>query len=358
MSGTRLPFRDRWIVELRLGTLDAYLALLLVRLPRLRRLSLGPVFFTESELTGLVLRSGLDGHRSGWLGVDVGGCLRELRTVLLIRSGQYHLARTNRNTESILPFFYLPSLEEIVVSMDNPLAPALPWPIVQRPVAASLISLEISGGIRESHLGQLLAVMPCLRILRWTWRFDPDHEDQYNNPVVDLDQLIPALLHVRETLTELTILAESYEPYFSHYPPPLRVQGSMIPLAGFHRLTKLFIPLDFFTGFSLPAREPVGRCLPYNLEEVTLADDLYIDSDRNERWDEAGHTGTIVTWLADMESLTPQLRKLCLVLQACDGEISLDDLKVKVKIQNLARLAGVEVTTLHVHEIGEMRLDP
>ena len=64
VSGTSLPFRDKWIVELRQGTLDAYLALLLLQLPRLRRLSLGPVLFTESELIGLVLRSTLDGLRS------------------------------------------------------------------------------------------------------------------------------------------------------------------------------------------------------------------------------------------------------------------------------------------------------
>ena len=314
VSGTSLPFRDKWIVELRQGTLDAYLALLLLQLPRLRRLSLGPVFFTESELMGLVLRSILDGPRSDWLGVDVSRCLHELRTVSLIRGRWYYEVRTNRNTESTLPFFYLPSLEEMIVSIDNPLAPALPWPTIQLPAAASLISLSISGAMRESHLGQLLAVTPCLRFLRWTWRFIPDHEDQYNNPLIDLDQLIPALAHVRETLTELTILAECFDADFGPYPPLLRVQGSMRPLAGFDRLTKLFIPLVFFTGFSLPAREQVGRCLPYNLEELTLADDLYIDSDFNERWDKAGHTGIIVTWLEDMESLTPRLRKLCLVL--------------------------------------------
>jgi hypothetical protein len=102
----------------------------------------------------------------------------------------------------------------------------------------------------------------------------------------------------------------------------------------------------------------VGRCLPYNLEELTLTDDLYIDSDFNERWDEAGHTGTIVTWLEDMESLTPRLRKLCLVLQACDGEISREDLEVRVKIRKLAERAGIDVTTLHEHAIGELSLDP
>ncbi len=357
VAGTRLPYRDRWIVELRQGTLDAYIALLLLRLPRLQLLHLGPVFFMESELIGLVLRSILHSPRSDWVEVDVITCLRELRTVSLIRGGTYYRVRTNRNTESTLPFFYLPSLKEMVVLIDNPLAPALPWPALpwpaaQPPLATSLVSLSIGGTMRESHLGQLLAATPCLCFLRWTWCFIPDYEDQYNNPVIDLDQLMPALAHVKETLTELAIAGVPLLANFGPMPPALRVQGSTRALAGFDRLTKLLMPLVFFTGFSLPAREQLGECLPRNLEELTLTDDMYIDVDVNEMWDEAGHTDTIVAWLEDVESSTPRLRKLCLVLQACDNEISFEDLDVRIEIRKLARRAGIDVTTLHGHAMG------
>jgi len=361
VAGTRLPYRDRWIVELRQGTLDAYIALLLLRLPRLQRLHLGPVFFMESELIGLVLRSILHGPRSDWLEVDVSTSLRELRTVSLIRGGSYYMVRTNRNTESTLPFFYLPSLEEMIVSIDNPLAPALPWPTAQPPLATSLVSLSVGGTMRESHLGQLLAATPCLRSLRWTWCFIPDYDDQYNNPVIDLDQLMPALAHVKESLTELSIGGVPLLANFRPWPPALRVQGSTRALAGFDWLTKLFMPLVFFTGFSLPARERLGECLPRNLEELTLIDDMYIDVDINETWDEAGHTGTIVEWLEHVESSTPRLRKLCLVLQACDNEISFEDLDVRTEIRKLAKRAGIDVTTRHVHAmmgaIGPIEVD-
>ena len=352
VAGTHLPYRDRWIVELRQGTLDAYIALLLLRLPRLQRLNLGPVFFMESELIGLVLRSILHGPRSDWLEVDISRSLRELRTISLFRGGTYHPVRTNRNTESTLPFFYLSSLEEMIVSIDNPLTPALPWPTAQPPLATSLVSLSVGGTMRESHLGQLLAVTPCLRFLRWTWCFITDSEDQYNNPIVDLDQLMPALAHVKETLTSLTIAAVPLLANFGPTPSPLRVQGSLRPLSGFNRLTELLMPLVFVTGFSLPARERLGECLPGNLEELTLTDDMYIDIDIDDIWNEAGHTGTIVGWLEDMESSTPRLRKLCLVLQACDCEISPEDLDVRVEIRRLARRAGIDVTTLHRHEMG------
>ena len=356
VAGTCLPYRDRWIFELRQGSLDAYIALLLLRLPHLQRFHLGHVFFLENELIGLVLRSVLYGPRSDWLEVDVSRSLLELRTVSLIRKGPYQMMRTNRNTEETLPFFCLPSLEGMIVSIDNPLplTPALPWPTAQPPSAASLVSLSVRGTMRESHLGQLLAVTPCLRSLHWIWRFIPDREDQYNNPVIDLDRLMPALAHVKETLTGLTIGALSHPANLAPIPPPLRLQGSIRALAGFDRLTHLFIPLVFFTGFSLPARERLGECLPRNLEELTLTDDLYIDVDINEIWDEVGHTDTIVAWLEDVESWTPRLRKLCLVLQACDSEISFEDLDVRAEIRRLARRAGIDVTTLHVHAMAEM----
>jgi hypothetical protein len=352
VAGTRLSYRDKWIVELRQGTLDAYIALLLLRLPRLRRLHLGPVFLMESELIGLVLRSILHGPRSDWLEVDVSTSLRELCTVSLIRGGLFYRDRTNRNTESTLPFFQLPSLEEMIVSIDNPLAPALPWPTAQPPSATSLVSLSVGGTMRESHLGQLLAATPCLRLLRWTWCYMPDSEDQYNNPVIDLDQLMPALAHVNGTLTELSITGVTLLGNSGPWPPALRVQGSTRALAGFDRLTKLSMPLVFFTGFSLPAREQLGECLPRNLEELTLTDDMYIEFDINEMWDEAGHTSTIVAWLEHVESSTPRLQKLCLVLQSCDEEISFEDLDVRMEIRRLARRAGIDVTTLHVHAMG------
>ncbi len=355
VAGTRLPYREWWIAELRQGSLDAYIALLLLRLPHLRRLHLGHVFFLEGDLTRLVLRSVLYSPQSDWLEVDVSTSLGELRTVSFIRDGPYHLIRTNRNTERTLLFFCLPSLEEMIVSIDNPLplTPALPWPTAQPPIAASLTTLSLCGTMRESHLGQLLVTTPSLRFLHWIWRFIPDREDQHNSPVIDLDQLMPALAYVKETLTALTIGAVSHRANLAPTPPPLRVQGSIRALAGFDRLTHLFIPLVFFTGFSLPARERLGECLPRNLEELTLTDDLYIDVDINEIWDEAGHTGTIAAWLEDVGSWTPRLRKLCLVLQACDSEISFEDLDVRTEIRRLAGRAGIDVTTLHVHAMAD-----
>lgn len=350
-----MSYRDTWMDELRNGTLDAYLAVLLSQLPRLRHLHLGPVFFVESDLIGLVLRSILCDSHLGQLMPGVGTSLHQLQTVTLERDrGREKDIRKIRNTENVLPFFHLPSLREMSVSVDDPLVPVVPRPTTQPPSALGLVSLRLTK-IRESHLGHLLSAAPRLRSLHWWWYFDPDFEDRFNTPVVNLDQFMPALAHVRDTLTELSIPAYCAYANWVAIPFPMRVQGSLKALAGFEQLKRLLIPLMFFTGFSLPVREKLGNCLPRNLEELTLTDDLSTDNDLNEEWHlEATHTHAIGTWLEDVETSTPRLRKLCLVLQNPDIYVGFDIIDARNKIRELTRRAGIE---LKVEEVYNMEFE-
>ena len=162
-----------------------------------------------------------------------------------------------------------------------------------------------------------------------------------------------ALTHVRETLTELNMLAVCYYANYAATPFPLHVRGFARALAGFDHLTKLVIPLVFFTGFTLPVRERLANCLPHNLEDLTLTDDLYTDIDINEAWDEAGYTNAIVTWMTDVKTSTPRLRRLCLVLATPDEWVSFEDLGVRNEIRELGRRMRIEVTTEAVYEAGE-----
>ena len=135
---------------------------------------------------------------------------------------------------------------------------------------------------------------------------------------------MPALAQVKETLTELVITG------FNFCETPPRLQGSARALAGFDQLIKLDIPLLFFTGFELPPQPGFGNCLPRNLEDLTLMDSLSF----SEECDEAC-VAEIVTWLADVRTSTPRLRKLRLRFRDCEMDESLE----------LARQAGLEVTT-------------
>ncbi len=341
-----LSYLGAWTEGLRQGTLDSYLAILLSQLPHIQRLHLSHAYFIESDLIGSVLRSRLCDPHSG-----TGTILDQLHTVSLERHWGSK-DRAIRNTENALSFFYLPALKELSIAIDDPVASEFPWPTARPPLAKRLTSLKVNA-MREAHLGQLLSSTPSLRSLKWEWRFEKILEDQSHTPIINFDQLMPALAHVKGTLTELTILARCLPPAPGQFNValPVQIQGSAAAFAGFDQLTKLFIPLAFFTGFSLPLRsqERLGACLPRNLEDLTLTDDLFVDMGIDEEWDEVGLLGEVVAWLADLQSTTPRLRKLCVVLMAEDDEVPRDVLGVRNEIRKLAREAGVEVAIEHIY---------
>ncbi|KAK4044017.1 hypothetical protein C8A01DRAFT_12533, partial [Parachaetomium inaequale] len=339
---SQVPFRDSWVEELRNGSIDAYLAVLLSQLPRLRHLHLGPYYFTESRLVGLVFQSVLSGSPPG----PLGPCLQRLETVSLQREESRHTEWHIRNTANVLPLFYLPSIREITAPIDDPVV--FSWPTASPP-SPNLVSLGIAD-LRESHLGQLLSITRHLHSLQWTWHFSPDFEDEYNSPVVDLGLIMPALEYARDTLTELTIHGVCDYAYRAALPVPLRVQGSARGLSRFNQLKKLMIPPVFITGFSIPIQNSLETCLPPNLESLTLTDDLFRDIDINEQWDELGHTRALVPWLANVETSTPRLRKLCLVLENPENCIGYEAVDVRNEIRELASRAGIELEIKELYE--------
>lgn len=310
--------------------MDAYLAVLLLQLPRLEWLRLGADFFLESNLIALVLRSVLFDRL--WT-----TSLQRLRTVSLERIVSRHSDFGVRNTENALPWFYLPSLRSLSVSIDDPVT--FSWPTTTPPSASGLVSLKLDE-IREAHLGRLLSVAPHLRSLVWVWDFAPDFEDQTNTPIVDLDLIMSTLAQTKATLTDLTIRAFCGPANRVSLPLRLRVQGSLRALAGFDGLKHVTISLAFITGFSLPATESIEKCLPRNLESLTLTDDLYYDVDMDDQWDEVGYTRALLPWLANVEATTPRFQKLCLLSGYTENEIETKD--VRTEIRQLASQAGID----------------
>ncbi|KAL6230226.1 hypothetical protein BDW75DRAFT_76878 [Aspergillus navahoensis] len=139
-------------------------ALLLSQLPNLRSLCMQPNFTRKSHLVGMVIRSAL---------CDEGRPFRtrfeHLRKVYAVypRLGIYIRRVTDaRNTTDVLPFFYLPSIEYLTTSIDNP-PTALDWPARHPPNALKLQSLDVSM-IREGHLRELLLVTSRLQQLKWS----------------------------------------------------------------------------------------------------------------------------------------------------------------------------------------------
>ena len=128
MDKTHLSYSGTWIEELRQGTLDAYLAILISQLPHLQRLHLGPCFSIEVDLTSLILRSILCGSRSDSRIPGVHTTLHQLYAVTFDRCSSSYENRAIRNTANVFPFFYLPSLNKMSITIHDPLVPIFPWP--------------------------------------------------------------------------------------------------------------------------------------------------------------------------------------------------------------------------------------
>ncbi|RHZ62282.1 uncharacterized protein CDV56_103761 [Aspergillus thermomutatus] len=278
-----IPYAEQWIQELRAGTMDAFITLLLSQLPNLRCLYLGKNFARESRFMGMMLRSALcdesqDSHLPSFTHLqDVSAVYPDF--------DRYIPDYTDvRNTADILPLFYLPSVERIRTLVDNPTT--FMWPGKYPPNPSRLASLDLTM-LREGHLGQVLSVTQGLRKLQWDWYYCPELEDHFVTDTIDLDQIAADLSHVQETLTDLTITAGSDALPGDLERPELTFSGSFKTFSGLHRLKKLEVPIPFLLGFSPRAPNVVclEEALPKNIEWLTVTDDLCYQQEWEWEWE-------------------------------------------------------------------------
>jgi len=339
---TQLPYREQWIEGLLDGALDAYMALVLSQLPRLRALRLGCYYKPSGRgLLGAVLRAmaGVDGPDSDSSIPGIQARLDQLQSFSLDPDVHHHQRRTRWNTEDVFSLFYVPAVRELSIFVrDKLLAESeVPWPVATPPSARELVSLRIMG-IRESQLRHVLSATPALRSLQWLWSFSSKTRGAVSSPVVNLGHVMSALSHVKDTLGKLVVFTAAHES--SSISSQLSVQGSLRPLAAFEHVRKLVMPMVFFTGFTLPARQGLGRCLPCNLEELKLTDQLFDRVQDRVEWGEGRVMAReICAYLEQVESFTPRLRKLVLQLQISRWH---DRPLPGMDIRELAGRAGIE----------------
>ncbi|PYI01921.1 hypothetical protein BO78DRAFT_378087 [Aspergillus sclerotiicarbonarius CBS 121057] len=348
---TGVSYTDLWIQELCQGITDAWLALLLAQLPRLKCLYLSPNFTQQSKLIGMVLRSAIE---PAYYGLPDFRHLRDVSFHLRV-GDRSRKKRNDKNTTDVLPFFYLPSIQHLSASIENPVI--FTWPAAHLPVP-NLTSLDLNF-VREAHLGQLLSVTQNLKTLRWAWYFDISVEDQFTTPIVDLDQIDTALSHVRDTLTDLTILAEcgtGLDPFL----PSIKTEGSLKSLVNFNKLKRLQIPLPFLVGFAQDTTKRLQDVIPRNIEFLVITDNL-----KQQNQDVADRTGwplwewedhviidLIRLWLEDWRACTPHLRGITLRLEWTDWE--LDEWLPETTVQQLRDLgaqAGVEIEIIDLTDV-------
>lgn len=225
-----------------------------------------------------------------------------LETVSLQTSCDHFRFYNNvRNTEDLLPIFYLPSIKRFSASVDNP--SIFLWPGTDPPSPSKLRNLKLDY-IREPFLGQLLSVTDQLQFLHWRWYYYEEvYDQQFCTRVIDLTQITHSISYVRETLTELVISATAQN---DPIPPPLIIRGSIRGMRDFTKLTKLTVPRTFLIGgWSADLTKRLEDYLPQSLKFLTITNDL-ASHDQYAWWDHDLYS-VLERWLKACQASTPHL---------------------------------------------------
>jgi hypothetical protein len=302
---TNIPYRESWMQELRNGTMEAFIAVVISQTTNLEKLNIWPDFIRGTSLIGEALRSMAFRHADHGLPSQ----LNQLRDVFMRANSTSrdqtvdHYRNSRRAADLLLPFFYLPSVKRIEAEIENPVE--LSWPTKQPP-RSNAASLKLFH-LRESFLAQILSTTESLQSLRWEWYYDDRFDDGYAlTPLVDLTKLAPALRYVQDTLVELTIAKDCLDKQRDY--PRITIQGSLDILSEFKVLKMLEFPLALQLGFSPHEAKQIEACLPIGLERLFLTDAFsWVPG---WKWKDHDIVKALEVWLESAQTITPKLHSL------------------------------------------------
>ena len=364
----KFPNEANWVHGLLYGHMDALIAYLLFTVRgSLRELTMDANFTRDNFLVANMFQHVLCSYDR----YKLEPVFSHLQDVNIIHSiPKIHQVQNRRdNTREVLPYLYLPSLQNLSLTIDNEITLGNSyWPILKHtpPNPSNLQSLNLRQ-VREGRLGQILKhTNPSA--LKWQWYYRSDLDDgKHMTNTIDLDQLSIDLSHIRQSLTNLTISATTSKgptaesPHSTSHPnnpdlsfPKLTIKGN--PNSTFTSLASLKtlqIPLVFLLGFSgaiatdsiftmesqpppssqsynspisflkskfftksPPSQKSEPRCLgstlPPSLEHLTLTDDL--SHQREWQWKEEELREVLADWIGGVpgwREFTPGLRGVC-----------------------------------------------
>ncbi|KAK8139058.1 hypothetical protein PG984_002438 [Apiospora sp. TS-2023a] len=303
-----VPYAQEWVRGLKIGTMDSIIAFLLTRLVNLRSFVTTANFTKEMTLQGAMFRSALCGqNRTGHQQNQV-GWLPRFDQIQEVSADFYRLSYIwcDPNTDTLLPFFYLPAIQTLDLCLDSP--PIFSWPATTAPDATTLTSLTLRH-VRESALKGILS--STKQLIKLDWEF------LYSESNMSTQQ----------------------------------IRGSLQGLVEFPKVERFEVPLPFLAGRLIPNnRYRVSKRIPQNLRTLVLNEDLKDFADEKlglNDWDYDEIALNLGDWLLfeEFESDTPFLKRLNLRLPL-DGREG--GLYCKLK-----RLLGKERVPVKVTLLGE-----
>ncbi|KAK7920594.1 hypothetical protein PG985_008616 [Apiospora marii] len=324
----QLPYTEDWISELREGTMDATVAFLLARLPKLRSLVVTENYTRESERTGAMFRSALYKEAPvSWL-----SGFHQLEEVSVTNFVWYGTCG-DANTPHLLPFFYSPSIRSLNLLLDDPATFA--WP-AGTPNIMNLCTLKLQH-VREPALKCILSATPNLRVLDWEFvlsecQVTKQASQHLLNPALaDLDVIVDALTPVRATVVDLTIRASVIRTT-SLLEPVVQVRGSLAGLVEFDKVERFAVALPFLAGEIIPNNAfRISERVPRNIRTLVIRNDLYIYTDEfwiytngsyslenpdfDPDWDEMALYQNLRSWFYEWRGTTnPHFRHLEMIV--------------------------------------------
>nr|CEG03090.1 unnamed protein product [Fusarium pseudograminearum CS3487] len=269
-TGVSEAFAEQWYKKVQSGSPEASAALLVSLLPNLERLCFSANWTNDTRFLGHMLRAALceKPEPASEAGLPSFTSLKHVSLAEAI-DDKHHLDPSN--TADALALFYLPNIETLSVSIDNPTN--FTWPSSSPPKPTSLESLEIFR-LRESRLAPVLSAAMNLKKLKYNWTYRPDLDSEVNKEAVMLRVLSEALLETKDSLEDLEINAKSVPAYScgEYEPPDVTFHGSISRLREMQKLKTLYIPWTFLTGRKGLSTGPglIGAAVPLNIEHLAL----------------------------------------------------------------------------------------
>ncbi|TLD23146.1 hypothetical protein PspLS_07100 [Pyricularia sp. CBS 133598] len=304
-----LPYADLWVEKLREGTMDAIVAIILVRLPNLRSLIIQRDFTKEQTCVAAVLRTVALENRLDWLPRFI-----HLREVSM-RFDMDDCVYRDANTQDLLPLFYLPAIEVLDLDFDDPMQWS--WPTPAPPNATSLKCLKLKN-IREQGLKFILATTQNLEKLEWVASHSQlsiikQDFDATTSKIMDLDIVMGALIPLRSTLVDLTLGLKAVRP-FGEDCFYLDFHGSLTGIAQFEKVERFEVELPYLASDALfDNRFPIWERVPRNLRILVFREDpgiFRVVDDREEEFGTSILFRNMREWMHKRRGETPRLERI------------------------------------------------
>lgn len=257
-----IPDLPKWNEALEEGSIDALVALLVAQLLSLETLQMAESMVHNSIFMGMMLKHIIK-PRSGKF--------EQLRRVKFSTNQlPYEAAYLNTSIDQVVPLFYLPSLQELEVTVNEPSFSLEKPPSTPSPLRTLRF---FQCDFTPKDLGRFLAMTPSVKELHCGFLRDIRIFGEGDR--VDFKDLLSALAHTAHTLEALKIEINWHEKNCTNWAVPLRKFGSgcLGSLQRFSSLRRLEIPIALLMGPAPWDKKRLLEILPRSLRLLILTDD-------------------------------------------------------------------------------------